>query len=208
MPASHTDQIHGLLAAVDPRGAHGRRLLDNSSRLCSTVRHLLSLGLIPAPADAEAIELACSAMQLALRHASPQQRQPMTLRDRAHSAAESLVSSVSAGSDPGLLDRAVRLLQQLPQRSPAVPEARLLADAVNLEDFGIAGLLALMTSMALAGDGISHFADACAAREQYGYWDARLARFHFDPVRKLAEQRLAAARHCCAQLRSELTATP
>lgn len=211
MPAPLATQLHEILATVDPRGTPGRRLLDNSSRLCATVRHLLTLNLIPRPADSAALELACAALQLTLRHAPPpQQRQTMTLRDRAQSAAELLISSVSSdnANEPGLLDRTARLLQQLPQRSPVAPEARLLADAVNLEDFGVSGLLSLMTSLALAGDGVSHLSEACATREQYGYWDARLARFHFEPVRRLAEQRLAGVRQCCEQLRAELAAAP
>jgi hypothetical protein len=165
--------------------------------------------LIPASADTAALDLACSALQLTLRHVTSQQpRQAMTLRDRAQSAAELLISSVEPadGDEQILLDRTARLLQQLPQRSPATPEARLLADAVNLEDFGVTGLLALMASVAVAGDGVSQLAEACATREHYGYWDARLARFHFEPVRRMAEQRLANARECCAMLRTELAA--
>ncbi|WP_288026036.1 hypothetical protein, partial [Arthrobacter sp.] len=91
----------------------------------------------------------------------------------------------------------------------ASPEARLLADAVNLEDFGLTGLLSLMTTLAIAGDGISQLLDACSTREQYGYWDARLSRFHFPAARDLATQRLAAARQFTTLLRSELpTTTP
>lgn len=209
MPVSLAEQLHGLLSAADPRGglASGRRLLDNSSRLCATVRHLLTLGLIPTPPDTAALDLACSALQLTLRHSMPQQpRQTMTLRDRAQSAAELLISSVEPADadERTLLDRAARFLQQLPQRSPAAPEARLLADAVNLEDFGVTGLFTLMASVALAGDGVSQLAEACATREHYGYWDARLARFHFEPVRRMAEQRLANARECCTMLRAEM----
>jgi hypothetical protein len=211
MPASLAEQLHGILSPADPRSglASGRRLLDNSSRLCATVRHLLTLGLIPTLPDAAALDLACSALQLTLRHSAPQQpRQAMTLRDRAQSAAELLISSVEPtdADEQTLLDRVARLLQQLPQRSPTAPEARLLADAVNLEDFGVIGLFTLMASVALAGDGVSHLVEACATREHYGYWDARLARFHFEPVRRMAEQRLANARECCAMLRAELAA--
>ena len=58
MPTALTAQLHQLLATVDPHGTPGRRLLDNSSRLCATVRHLLSLHLIPVPADTAALDLA------------------------------------------------------------------------------------------------------------------------------------------------------
>src|SRR5690242_1885993 len=97
-------QVSALLATVDDRGTPGRRLADNSSRLCSLVRHLMSLGLTPAQTDTDALDLACTAMQLTLRH--PQGgRGPTTLRDRAESAAELLVTAVQPGADPALLDR-------------------------------------------------------------------------------------------------------
>ena len=198
------DHITSLLAA----GPHGRRLVDNAGRLQSLVRHLLTLGLIPGPANPADVDLACAALQLVQLH-PPSNRSPMTLRDRAASAAELLISAAGdVADDTPLLDRTCRLLQQLPQRTPSTPEARLLADAVNLEDFGVTGLLNQMASVAVAGDGVTQLLDACATREQYGYWDARLARFHFPAVRELAVQRLANARHCCTLLRSELPATP
>jgi hypothetical protein len=208
MPSTLSEQISEALGTVDPRGSRGRRLLDNSARLCASVDHLLTLNLVPTPVDAEALKLACSALQLTLKHEGPGERRlPMTLRDRAESAAELLISSVEGGADAALLDRTASLLRQMPQRSPALPEARLLADAANLEDFGVTGLLNMMSSVTLAGDGLSQLVEACNTREQYGYWDARLARFHFPVVRALAERRLAGARQVYALLRSELPGT-
>lgn len=208
MSSIHADRVSSLLSTVDHHGTSGRRLVDNSSRLCSMVHQLLSLNLIPAPSDTSALELACSALQLTLRHPQPT-RSPMTLRDRAQTAVELLVSAIPADEDTdGSLSRATLLLQQLPTRSPVLPEARLLADAVNLEDFGITGLLSLFTSLVMTGDGISQFLDACTTREHYGYFDARLARFHYEPARQLALQRLANARQCCAMLRAELPTQP
>lgn len=207
MTSSPTQPLASLLATVDPRGTPGRRLLDNSSRLCTLVRHLLTLNLIPTQADTAALDLACSALQLTLRHPQPG-RGSTTLRDRAESAAELLLNHAPPDVDPAVVDRTNRLLRQLPHRSPASPEARLLADAVNLEDFGLTGVLSLMTSLALAGDGVSHLLDAWSTRERYGYWDARLAGFHFDAVRQLALQRLAHARQFCSTLRSELLLNP
>lgn len=197
-------QLETLLATVDPRGTKGRRLLDDCDRLCARVRHLLSLDLIPPESDADALELACAALQLVPQHPRPS-KSPMTLRDRADAAAELLVTGVKAVDDPTLLDRTTRLLRELPQRSPAIPEARLLADAVNLEDFGVTGILHLTIALAQQGSGIRQVTDACERREAYGYWDARLKDgFQFEPVRQMARRRLEHARQMSNALREEL----
>ena len=40
-----------------------------------------------------------------------------------------------------MIEQVTRILHELPQKVPKLNEARLLADAVNLDDFGITGLL-------------------------------------------------------------------
>src|SRR5439155_26125793 len=106
--------------------------------------------------------------------------------------------------DEGLLDRATRVLQEMPHRSPMIDEAKLLADAVNLDDFGIVGLLTQMIQLARQGDGVSQLADGAEKREQYGYWEARLKDgFHFEPVRQIARRRLAHARQVATMLAEE-----
>ena len=203
MSLSLPEQISQALQIVDAQGVRGRRLLDGSQRLCRLVHRLLGMGLIPVPADVEALEPACAALQLTLREGmSGGERAPMTLKDRVESAGEMLISLVQ-GEAP-LLDRTVRLLRQVPQRQPTLAEARLLADAVNLEDFGISGVLTMMTSVTLAGDGVTQLAEAWRTKEQYGYWDARLARFHFPAVREIARVRLDNARKTMELLGSEL----
>jgi hypothetical protein len=100
--------------------------------------------------------------------------------------------------DEQLLEKATRILAELPQRSPKIDEARVLADAMSLEDFSISGLLARPEHSA------AQILDACEKREQYGYWDARLKDgFHFEPVRKLAARRLENVRKLMKLLAEE-----
>ena len=107
--------------------------------------------------------------------------------------------------DESLLDRAVRILLEIPEKSPLQDEARLLADAINLEDFGVSGLLIQAARLATIGRGIRLVLEAFDQRERYGYWDARLHDgFHFESSRQLARQRLTAARQTVAALRIEL----
>ena len=96
------------------------------------------------------------------------------LRDRAEQSAELLVGLLGDEIDERLLDGATRLLHEMPQRSPMLDEAKLLADAVNLDDFGASGLVQQMGQLTRQGEGLKQLIEGCAAREKYGYWDARL----------------------------------
>lgn len=182
------------------------RLVDDARRLWARARRLVGLRLIPETADLDSIELACYALQLPLR--SPGGASAKTgrtnLRDRAEQSAEML--SESDGVDERLLDRTTRLLRAITDRSTRTPEARLLADAVNLEDFGVVGLLSQMVQITLSGGGIHELAVGAQKRDDYGYWDARLKDgFHFEPVRQIARQRVESARKMVDLLRRELT---
>ena len=66
-------------------------------------------------------------------------------------------------------------------------EAKLLADALNLDDFGVIGLVSSAIQLGRQGDGVNQVAEGSEKREQYGYWEARLKDgFHFEPVRQIA----------------------
>ena len=84
-------------------------------------------------------------------------------------------------------------------------DAKLLADALNLEDFGVIGLTLQTIQLARQGDGILQVADGAEKREQYGYWDARLKDgFHFEAVRQMAKRRVEHAREVARLLLEEL----
>jgi len=196
------------LSAVDEHQTKGRRLLEDARRLWNRARRFLEMGLIGPSVDAEALELACYALQLPLRQIKmlPTGRLGRTnLRDRAEESAELLVGLLGDQVDDSLLDRTTRLLHELPQRSPVLDEAKVLADALNLEDFGVSGLFLQAIQISHQGDGLLQVAQGCEKREQYGYWEARLKDgFHFEPIRQIAARRLASARQVAALLLGEL----
>ena len=81
----------------------------------------------------------------------------------------------------------------------------MLADAVNLEDFGVAGLFTQAMHLSRSQGSIELLADGFQKRQQYGYWEARLKDgFHFEPVRQLARQRLNSATRAAELLLAEL----
>ena len=202
-------RLEQTLLVVDDRNTKGPRLIDDARRLWQRCQRFVAMRLGGPEPDVDALELACYALQLPIRQAKPPSSGKLgrtNLKDRAEQAAELLVSLLDEQIDDALLDRAARLLHELPHRSPVPDEARVLADAVNLDDFGVVGLLMQMIQIARIGDGVSQLAEGCEKREQYGYWDARLKDgFHFEPVRKIALQRLAHAREVAKLLAAEMS---
>jgi hypothetical protein len=202
-------RLERALGVVEDHGARGARLLDDAVRLARRIRRFIERGLIEPTTDPTAMELACYALQLPLKSLRPTPTgRPgrTTLRDRAEQAAEMLVGLVGDdGDNEALLDQATELLVEVHQRNPESEQARLLADALGLEDFGVIGLVAQTIALARQGGGVGQVADGLEKREQYGYWEARLNDgFHFEPVRAIAKKRLEHARKMAALLMAEL----
>jgi hypothetical protein len=201
-------RLEAALKEVDEHGTEGPRLVEDARRLWNRVRRLIEMRVIPTEADVEALELACYALQLPQKQtrAAVGKLGRSNLKQRAEASAELLVTILADDADEALLDRAIRVLHEMPQRQPMLEEARLLADAVNLDDFGVSGMSHLLALLAVQGGGAAQLLEAYEKRDQYGYWDARLKEgFHFDAVRTIARRRLDRAREMLAQLASELT---
>jgi hypothetical protein len=80
----------------------------------------------------------------------------------------------------------------------------VLADAVNLDDFGVCGLIVQTIQLGRQGDGLVQLIDGAEKRELYGYWDARLKDgFHFEQSRRIAQARLENARAAIKLLTAE-----
>jgi hypothetical protein len=190
------------------------RLTADARRLWSRCRTFLALHLVPEPVDAEGMELVCYALQLPMRsgepdpRAEPGQSTPRggsaSLRDRCDRAAQRLIDELTGAMEPDLLDRTCRLLQETHQRPPMLEDAKILADAVSLDDFGVTGLLRVASELAARGESAEVLADAWQARRAYGYWNERLNNsFHFPQVRRIARRRLDHARRVIEMLAEE-----
>jgi len=190
----------------------GPRLVDDARRLLALTRAIapLSPASVLSTTDHDAIAVVCYAVQLPFCTPGPATIGKLgvtPLRERCEQSARLLVEQLGETIDESLLDRAVRVLLEIPEKSPVQDEARLLADAINLEDFGVSGVLIQAARLATIGRGIRLVLEAFDQRERYGYWDARLHDgFHFESSRQLARQRLTAARQTVAALKQELAA--
>jgi hypothetical protein len=200
-------RLKQALATSDDHVAPGPRLVDDATRLYRRIIHFTEMKLVAEGIDLDAVELACYAIELPCRstRASATARGGRSgIRDRSEEAAE-LLLGLALDVDDALLDRTARILHEMPHRQPMLDEARLLADALNLDDFGIIGLLNQAMTSSIAGDGLLQLADGLQKREIYGYWEARLKDgFHFEPVRLLARRRLDNYRHVALLLSTEL----
>lgn len=208
LASSLRQRLVRVLSTLDDEGVLGPRLTGDALRLWDRVRHFMELKLAAAPVDLDVIELACYALQLPTRQGRgliAGRLGRTNLRDRCEQAAELLVTLLGDDIDPEMVDRATKLLLEVPQRSPKLPAARLLADAINLEDFGAIGLFGQIIQLGLQGEGLTELVEACDKRDQYGYWEARLKDgFHHGPIRELARSRVDEARAIAAKLRAEL----
>jgi hypothetical protein len=200
-------RLKQALTANDDQVAPGPRLFDDAARLSRRIIRFTGMKLVADGIDLDALELACYAIELpsrTARNGSSARGARGGIRDRAEEAAE-LLLELSLDIDDALLDRTARILHEMPHRQPMLDEAKLLADALNLDDFGVTGLLNQAATGAVQGEGILQLADGLQKREIYGYWEARLKDgFHFEPVRLLARRRLDNARHVALLLSTEL----
>jgi hypothetical protein len=190
-----------LAKLVQPRG------VEDATRLIARVGHFISLNLAAEEVDRDALDLAAWALQLPALAQKPSGRAgPPSLKERAEQAAELLLNLPgSPQPEEELLDRAAAVLRDLPRKTPESAEARLLADAVNLEDFGLLGLVLSAMHFGRANAPLSHVVDGFHKRTAYGYWDVRLKDgFHHRHVRELARRRLEEARKAVAGLEAEL----
>jgi hypothetical protein len=200
-------RIEHLLLAADDRGVRGPRLLDDAQRLWRHASFWIDRHLVSPDCDKTALELACHAIQLPLRQRDIPcvgRYGQINLRERAEQAAEELVSEYGDSVDEKLLERTTDLLHDVPARSPAREESKLLADVLNLDDFGVSGMINQTLLLAAMGQGMNQLIEASQKRDAYGYWEARIKDgFHFGPTRELAKRRLARARQFAKLLEEE-----
>lgn len=106
-------------------------------------------------------------------------------------AAELATDQLQSILPPADIDLTVRILHEHRTKAPNLPEAKLLADAVSLEEMGLVGLWNQTRNCHLAGKSLDHLLKLWRTQKEYGYWEARLRDgFHFAVAREAAALRL------------------
>ena len=91
------------------------------------------------------------------------------------------------------LERASVCIRHTAAESDGPVEAKVVSDAVALEEFGTLSLWPMIRRHGAEGKGVQAVIDKMRTRSTYKYWPPRLRdAFHFDVVRKIAEARLDA----------------
>jgi hypothetical protein len=201
-------RMEKALVVVDDHGTRGTRLLDDADRFCTRLKKYIEMGIVAQETDSLPLELSCYALQLPLKSSmvmAAGKTGRTNLRERAEAAAEMLVGLMADAGYDSLVEQTVGIINEVYQRHPERETAMLLADALNLEDFGVIGLVNQIIGMARLGAGVVQVAEGMEKREQYGYWEARLKEgFHFEQIRGIAKKRLEHARRVANLLMNEL----
>ncbi len=90
------------------------------------------------------------------------------------------------------LDLMLAIFKEHRKRDAASPEARLLADALSMEEFGLIGFWNQCRQFHSAGKTPEQLLKLWKAQHDYGYWESRLREgFHHEASRAAARERLA-----------------
>ena len=106
--------------------------------------------------------------------------------DAAELAADQLKDRLGAEE----LELTLRILREHQTKATKLPEARLLSDAISLEDFGLIGLWNQTRAHHAAGKTLDQLLRLWRTQHEYGYWETRLHEgFHFAAARDAAQRR-------------------
>ena len=94
--------------------------------------------------------------------------------------------------DERKIDKINNIMLQTGDKAASLSEAKILSDAINLDDIGAAGVFNQIRASALHKKSASDFLNSYKKKVDYGYWQARLSEgFHFKSTEKLANKRFA-----------------
>ncbi len=208
--ARGTDVGHSVLEAVwkrarsdllipTPKGDPDVFLWEHSSRVAQTAQHIAQLPVVRAKRPNEAAVVAAALYHDAgwlncIRNGSVERIEvlsgPLSEADHEEGAAlmERSLSTILARET---LETAVRALRCIRNRASDLIEAQIVAEAENLQEFGVVSLWSAIRRGAVDGKGVQAVLDGWRRKKEYQFWAARLHdSFRFEPVRELARQRL------------------
>jgi HD superfamily phosphodiesterase len=107
-------------------------------------------------------------------------------------AADWMAERVAGQVGPGIIHLAARIIRQINNRRTDLVEARILADAENLDEIGVHGISLMIRKICAEGRTLGDIISLWQRQQEYNYWPARIRDgFHFETTRRLAKARLA-----------------
>ena len=105
------------------------------------------------------------------------------------------------------LELAARAVRSCRDRASKLIEAQVVAEAENLQEFGVVSLWPVIRRGAVEGKAVQSMLDTWRRKKEYQFWTARLNdAFRFQPVRELARQRLEKFERLLAELEEQHSA--
>jgi len=102
-----------------------------------------------------------------------------------------LEQSLAGLLPPDSIARASVAVRTRQDRTADSVEAHVLAEAENLQEFGVLSLWPTIRRGAVDGKGVQAVLDTWKRKKEYQFWTARLNdSFRFEPIRELAKERL------------------
>ncbi|HUO09627.1 MAG TPA: hypothetical protein VM008_15060 [Phycisphaerae bacterium] len=122
--------------------------------------------------------------------------------DASELAADQLKDLLGGGGAE--LDTVLTIMKEHRKRETTMPEAKVLADALAMEEFGLVGLWNQTRQFHAAGKTLEQLLKLWKAQHDYGYWESRLRDgFHYDVSRRAAQDRLGQMRGIYERLQRE-----
>lgn len=103
-----------------------------------------------------------------------------------------IACDLAGGILPGrTLDKIVQAISEMKAPRPSLPDALLLADADNLEDFGLLGLTRQIRMAQATGKSTGQILETWHRQQEYHYWEARIKNaLHLNLSKAIAARRL------------------
>ena len=181
----HSERVAGLTQMIAALPELANRVVDRPALTAAAFYH--DGGWILELAAGEIREI-----DLLLRRSSDRQR------DR---AADWMVQRLEGVLPPGTVQQASRIVRTCNERTPALLEARILAEAENLDQVGPQTVVMMVRRQMAEGRSLADTVQAWRRQEQYQFWPAWIKEcFRLPSVRALAEQRWQAMRRYMAEL--------
>jgi hypothetical protein len=200
------------LVIPTPRGDSDVFLWEHSARVAQTAPHISQLPLIrsqrPDGAAILAAGLYHDAGWVTRFHEGAVERMEILLGALSEADYEQgallMVRSLAGLVPKESLELAARAVRGCRDRSTALIEAQVVAEADRLDEFGVVSLWSVIRRGAIDGKGVQSVLDTWRRKKEYQFWTARLNdSFRFEPVRELARQRLEKFERLLAELEEQ-----